>query len=67
TPKNEWDIAAGAALVQSAGGFVRTLNGFQVRCNNKSPLLPGLLACGPLLRDELVTLVNSVPASARRS
>ena len=67
TPKNEWDVAAGAALVQSAGGFVRTLNGFQVRCNNKSPLLPGLLACGPLLRDELVTLVNSVPASARRS
>src|SRR5438477_9393905 len=42
TPKNEWDIAAGAALVQSAGGFVRTLNGFPVRCNNKSPLLPGL-------------------------
>src|SRR5947208_6324815 len=44
TPKNEWDVAAGAALVQSAGGFVRTLNGFPVRCNNKSPLLPGLLA-----------------------
>ena len=67
TPKNEWDVAAGAALVQSAGGFVRTLNGFPVRCNNKSPLLTGLLACGPLLRDELVTLVNSPPASARRS
>src|SRR5207247_11360737 len=67
TPKNEWDVAAGAALVQSAGGFVRTLNGFQVPCNNKSPLLPGLLACGPLLRDELVILVNIVPASARRS
>ena len=25
TPKNEWDVAAGAALVQSAGGFVSTL------------------------------------------
>src|ERR1700735_141285 len=25
TPKNEWDVVAGAALVQSAGGFVRTL------------------------------------------
>src|SRR5450755_5116228 len=24
TPKNEWDIAAGAALVESAGGFART-------------------------------------------
>ena len=27
TPKNEWDVAAGAALVLSAGGFVATLNG----------------------------------------
>src|ERR1700735_3720055 len=25
TPKNEWDVMAGAALVQSAGGFVCTL------------------------------------------
>ena len=25
TPKNEWDIAGGAALVASAGGFVQTL------------------------------------------
>src|SRR5438876_10640480 len=25
TPKHEWDVAAGAALVESAGGFVRTL------------------------------------------
>ena len=25
TPKHEWDIAAGAALVSSAGGFISTL------------------------------------------
>jgi myo-inositol-1(or 4)-monophosphatase len=45
-PKNEWDIAAGAALVQAAGGFVRNLNGSELRFNNPSPLLPGLVACG---------------------
>jgi myo-inositol-1(or 4)-monophosphatase len=68
TPKNEWDVAAGAALVESAGGFVRTLDNLPLRCNNKSPLLPGLLAGGPLLHDQLLDLVsNHLPADARRT
>jgi len=58
TPKHEWDIAAGGALVASAGGFVSTLQNSTLLCNNKSPLLSGLLACGPFLRDELLALVN---------
>src|ERR1700732_4172217 len=49
TPKHEWDIAAGAALIISAGGFVSTLENSSLQCNNKSPLLSGLLACGPFL------------------
>ena len=68
TPKNEWDIAGGAALVESAGGLVSTLENSPVRCNNKSPLLSGLLACGPFLRGELFTLVNDyLPADPRRA
>lgn len=59
TPKHEWDVAAGAALVLSGGGVVQTLENGSLRCNNKKPLLSGLLACGPFLRDELVALVNS--------
>jgi hypothetical protein len=43
TPKHDWDIAAGAALVMSAGGFISTLESSQLLCNRKSPLLPGLL------------------------
>jgi len=67
TPKNEWDVAAGAALVQSAGGYVGTLDHQPLRCNNKSPLLSGLVACGPLLRDELLALVTDhLPAGSRR-
>ena len=54
TPKNEWDVAAGAALVQSAGGFVATLDNAPLRCNNRNPLLAGLLASGPLLKDQLL-------------
>jgi myo-inositol-1(or 4)-monophosphatase len=68
TPKNEWDIAAGAALVESAGGLAITLENSPLRCNNKSPLLSGLLACGPFLRRELFTLVNDyLPADPRRA
>jgi myo-inositol-1(or 4)-monophosphatase len=58
TPKNEWDIAGGAALVLSAGGFVLTLDRQALRCNNRSPLLSGLLAGGPNLRDPLLALLG---------
>src|SRR5947199_9074994 len=67
TPKHEWDVAAGAALVESAGGFVRTLENSLLRCNNKSPLISGLLACGPNLEKELLALLGDhLPAAARR-
>lgn len=62
TPKHEWDVAAGAALVQSAGGFVATLDNLPLRCNNRNPLLSGLLASGPGLKDELLRLIRQ-PAS----
>jgi len=58
SPKNEWDVAAGAALVESAGGFVATLDNTPLRCNNRNPLLSGLLAGGPLLRTQLVDLLQ---------
>jgi len=66
TPKNEWDIAAGVALVESTGGFASTLEHSPVRCNNRSPLLSGLLACGPVLSRELFDLVSDyLPADPR--
>jgi myo-inositol-1(or 4)-monophosphatase len=58
TPKNEWDVAAGAALVQSAGGFVVTLENTALRCNNRNPLLTGLLAGGPFLREPLLSALE---------
>jgi myo-inositol-1(or 4)-monophosphatase len=68
TPKNEWDVAAGAALVASAGGFVSTLENAPLQCNRKDPLLSGLLACGPFLRNELLTTVQAhLPATAAES
>src|SRR5205085_12573498 len=53
TPKNEWDIAAGVALIASAGGFVQTLHS-PLSCNRKDSLIDGLIACGPILKDDLL-------------
>jgi myo-inositol-1(or 4)-monophosphatase len=58
TPKNEWDVVAGAALVRSAGGFVSTLEKTDLTANRRDPLLSGLLACGPLMKAELLSLVE---------
>jgi myo-inositol-1(or 4)-monophosphatase len=57
-PKNEWDVAAGAALVESAGGWTLKLDNSPLRCNQKDPLISGLLAGGPFLRDPLLLLLD---------
>jgi myo-inositol-1(or 4)-monophosphatase len=44
TPKHEWDLAAGVALVSAAGGVVRTLDGHEPVFNRPRLLLDGLLA-----------------------
>ena len=58
TPKNEWDVVAGAALVLSAGGFVSTLEKTDLAANRRDPLLSGLLASGPFLKDQLLAMVE---------
>jgi len=57
-PKHEWDVAAGAALVLSAGGFVQTLESTDLKCNQKNPLITGLIACGPYLKAELMARLS---------
>ena len=58
-PKNEWDVAAGVALVTSAGGFVSTLENAALQCNRRNPLITGLIACGPFLREPLLQLLEN--------
>jgi myo-inositol-1(or 4)-monophosphatase len=57
-PKNEWDVAAGAALVASAGGWTLKLDNSPLRCNQKDPLISGLLAGSPFLKDPLLALLD---------
>ena len=57
-PKHEWDVAAGAALVESAGGWTLKLDHSPLRCNQKDPLISGLLAGGPFLREPLLAMLG---------
>jgi myo-inositol-1(or 4)-monophosphatase len=43
-PKNEWDVAAGAALVLASGGRVSLPDGTTRSFNSPDPLLPGFIA-----------------------
>lgn len=58
-PKHEWDVAAGAALIESGGGFFYTLDDEPLRCNRERPLIQGLVAGAPGLRAQLISLVKS--------
>lgn len=53
SPKNEWDVAAGVALIEAAGGVVRTLEDKPVEFNRKATLYSGLIAGGPSLYSEM--------------
>ena len=66
SPKNEWDIAAGVALVNAAGGRVTTTDGQPIRLNREQTLLPGLIASGDgLWRAVNHVLAEAVPDAAR--
>lgn len=67
TPKHEWDIAGGAALVLSSGGFVRTPENAALCCNTENPMLSGLIAGGRFLQTELMSLLLDHLQSANRS
>jgi myo-inositol-1(or 4)-monophosphatase len=52
-PKHEWDVAAGVALVEAAGGWVATLDGERPVFNRPHPKLTGLIASGRQLEPAL--------------
>jgi myo-inositol-1(or 4)-monophosphatase len=58
SPKNEWDIAAGVHLVEAAGGIVAGLDHFPLSFNREETLCSGLYAGGPLLGDEIRSLLT---------
>ena len=49
-PAWEWDIAAGAIIVEEAGGTVTDRNGSRLKFNNSTPKLDGVVAGGPVAK-----------------
>lgn len=48
-PAREWDVAAGAVLVQEAGGRITDRNGARLTFNQPDPLFTGVIAAPPAL------------------
>ncbi len=66
-PKNEWDVAGGAALVTAAGGEVFGLDFNPVRFNQPDTLMPGFVAVAPGLGEPARELLAShIAASSTR-
>jgi myo-inositol-1(or 4)-monophosphatase len=58
-PKNEWDVAAGALLVEAAGGRVTDLVGRPIRFNQRDTLVHGVIAAGPNTAQRLQGLIHA--------
>ena len=58
TPKHEWDVAAGVALVRSAGGSVGCIRNAAMQFNRNVTVLPGLAASAPGIWSDVVQLTR---------
>jgi myo-inositol-1(or 4)-monophosphatase len=56
-PKNEWDLAGGAALLAASGGWGVLKDGSLPTWNDEDPLVPGFIATTPALRQEVAALL----------
>ncbi len=59
--KHEWDIAAGAAIVEAAGGLVSDLWGEALVFNQANPRAPGVAASGAALHALLIERTRAIP------
>ncbi len=66
-PKNEWDLCAGALLVEEAGGQVTTVWDKRVIFNQSTTLLQGLVASNTSLHPELMSVITPRLTARHRS
>ncbi len=65
TPKHEWDICAGAALLIEGGGRITDCHGKPLRFNSEKPLLPGIIATNAALFDPIRAVIADVEPTRR--
>jgi myo-inositol-1(or 4)-monophosphatase len=59
--KNDWDIAAGVAIVEAAGGRATDLWGEPLKLNQQIPRAPGVAAAGAALHPLLIGRTAAFP------
>jgi myo-inositol-1(or 4)-monophosphatase len=64
-PKHEWDVCAGAVIVEEAGGKVTDLFGEALRFNQPFPKTKGILAGAPEAYGRALSEIQVIGASAR--
>jgi myo-inositol-1(or 4)-monophosphatase len=57
TPKSEWDIASGIALIIAAGGRVTDLHGGEIHFNRRDVKTPGFVASNGYLHAQLESML----------
>ncbi len=62
SPKNEWDVCAGVALVLAAGGRVTDCRGRPLVFNRPTSSLPGLVASNGVLHEPILALLREETA-----
>jgi myo-inositol-1(or 4)-monophosphatase len=63
TPKSEWDVASGIALITEAGGRVTELDGSTIRFNRASVKLDGFVASNGALHPHIESMIPRKPGS----
>ena len=58
TPKHEWDVCAGAALITEGGGTITDSSGVPLRFNRPRPKLPGIIATNRVLFPAIRELIE---------
>ena len=66
SPKNEWDIASGAALIIEAGGKMTDIDGNPMIFNKKITKCAGLIASNGILHDQLMKVAPHHSHIARK-
>jgi myo-inositol-1(or 4)-monophosphatase len=56
SPKSEWDIASGAALLAEAGGTMTDIHGTMIRFNQRHVKVAGMIADNTVLHEQLVKI-----------
>jgi myo-inositol-1(or 4)-monophosphatase len=59
TPKNEWDVCAGAAMIEAAGGRITDRFGAPLRFNQPETRLPGIIATNGVLHEPVLELLRA--------